>query len=357
MKVSRYLFDQMVSIENLFIAWDYFKRGKCKRKDIQYFERFLEDFIFDLHKDLVSFQYRHSTYEHFYVFDPKERYISKACVRDRLVHQMLYSTLTDVFDKTFIFHSFSCRLGKGTHTGLQQLQKILRKVSLNGHRDCFALKMDIRRFFDSVDHQILKRLIKKRVKDEKVVKLVDMVIDSFAVQREDARAVGLPLGNVTSQLFANIYLHELDVFVKHRLRQKYYLRYCDDFVLVSHEKCSLTSAIDPIQRFLKEELLLELHPKKVILKKLHQGIDFLGYILFLNHRLLRTRTKQRMQRRLKQNYSKYLDGKIEKTRIDQCLQSYLGILSHANQYELGTALKNAYWVRSDKKMPRSIKSF
>jgi len=122
---------------------------------------------------------------------------------------MLYSTLTDVFDKTFIFHSFSCRLGKGIHTGLQQLQKVLRKVSLSGHRDCFALKMDIRRFFDSVDHQTLKRLIKKRVKDEKVVKLVDMVIDSFAVQREDARAVGLPLGNVTSQLFANanVYLH------------------------------------------------------------------------------------------------------------------------------------------------------
>jgi len=162
-----------------------------------------------LHKDLVSFQYRHSTYEHFYVFDPKERYISKACVRDRLVHQMLYSTLTDVFDKTFIFHSFSCRLGKGIHTGLQQLQKVLRKVSLSGHRDCFALKMDIRRFFDSVEHKTLKRLIKKRVKEEKDVKLVDMVIDSFAVQREDARAVGLPLGNVTSQLFANanVYLH------------------------------------------------------------------------------------------------------------------------------------------------------
>ncbi|MDN3508578.1 MAG: RNA-directed DNA polymerase [Candidatus Neptunochlamydia sp.] len=159
------------------------------------------------------------------------------------------------------------RLGKGTHTGLQQLQKILRKVSLNGHRDCFALKMDIRRFFDSVGHQILKRLIKKRVKDEKVVKLVDMVIDSFAVHRDGTRAVDLPLGNVTSQLFANIYLHELDVFVKHRLRPKYYLRYCDDFVLVSHEKSSLTSVIDPIQRFLKEELLIRITPQENHFKK------------------------------------------------------------------------------------------
>jgi retron-type reverse transcriptase len=347
----------MVSIENLFIAWDYFKRGKRKRKDIQYFERFLEDFIFNLHKELVSFQYRHSTYEHFYVFDPKERYISKACVRDRLVHQMLYSTLTEVFDKTFISHSYSCRIGKGTHIGLKHLQKSLRKVSLNGERACFALKMDVRRFFDSMDHQILKNLIKKRVKDEKVLKLVDMVIDSFNVQKDGERAVGLPLGNVTSQLFANIYLHELDVFVKHHLRQKHYLRYCDDFVVVSHERSKVTSVIDPVQRFLKEELLLELHPKKIILKKLIQGIDFLGYILFLNHRLLRTQTKHRMKRRLKQKYSKYLDNEIEKTQMDQCLQSYLGILSHADQYELGLALKNAYWIRNDRKTVKNNNKF
>ena len=336
----------MVSIENLFLSWDYFKQNKRRRKDIQHFERNLEDFIFDLHKDLVSSHYKHSPYEKFYVFDPKERSISKASVKDRLVHQMVYSTLTEVFDKTFIFYSFPCRRGKGTHAGIEELHKILRKVSLNGARPCFALKMDIKRFFDSIDHQTLKFLIRKKVKDDKLLKLVDLIIDSFMIKKTQRGNIGLPLGNVTSQLFANIYLHELDDFVKQKLHQKYYLRYSDDFIIISHQKSELTALIPIIQNFLKETLFLELHPKKIIIKKLSQGIDFLGSIIFLKHRLLHTSTIKRLKRRLKKNYFKYLNNEIEASHMDQCLQSYLGILSHTNQYELAQTLKNAYWIRN-----------
>jgi RNA-directed DNA polymerase len=345
MKVARYLFDRMVAVENLLLAWRHFKRGKRQRKDIQYFERYVEDFIFDLHEDLATLSYQHGGYQHFHVFDPQKRYISKACVRDRLVHQMLYAVLTEVFDQTFVFHSFSCRVDKGTHAGVHELQKILRKVSRNGKQACFALKMDVQRFFDSVNHDILKSLLRKRIQDHRVLCIIDRVIDSFGSQPDHIRNIGLPLGNVTSQIFANVYLHPLDDFVKHTLQQKYYLRYCDDFIIVAHEKSQLTALIEPIGNFLAQKLLLTLHPKKIILSNMHQGIDFLGYVLFLNHRLLRTSTRRRMQRRLKAKYDAYLKQKITPTHMDQCLQSYLGILSHANAYHLTQSLKNTYWIR------------
>lgn len=338
----------MVSIENLFFSWDHFKRGKQKKEDIQYIERYLENFIFDLHDDLTSLRYQHAPYEYFHIAEPKERSISKASVRDRLVHQVVYSTLTKLFDKTFIFRSLSCRLGKGTHMGIEQLQKSLRKVSLNGTRHCFALKMDIRRFFDSIDHKILKTLIRKKVKDDQLMQLIDIIIDSFSLHQLGQREVGLPLGNVTSQLFGNIYLHELDTFVKQELRQKHYLRYCDDFIMIDHRELELDRLVELIRYFLKQKLLLDLHPRKVTLNNVHQGIDFLGYILFLNHRLVRTRTKRRMKRRLEENYINYLNGKVESSHMDQCLQSYLGILSHANQHDLTQALKNSYWIREPK---------
>ena len=194
--------------------------------------------------------------------------------------------------------------------------------------------MDIRRFFDSVDHKILKQLIAKRVKDQRVLNLVDIVIDSFTSSEVARSAVGLPLGNVTSQLFANIYLHELDNFVKQTLQQKHYLRYCDDFVIVASQRAQLEALIQPIQTFLQERLRLTLHPKKIILRELRQGIDYLGYVLFLKHRLLRTRTKRRMTRRLQKRYADYLSQRIDREQMDQSLQSYLGILAHANTYRL-----------------------
>ena len=180
-----------------------------------------------------------------------------------------------------------------------------------------------------------------------MLNLIDIVIDSFTSSAVAASAVGLPLGNVTSQLFANIYLHELDNFVKQTLQQKHYLRYCDDFVMVASQRAQLQALIQPIETFLQERLRLTLHPQKIVLREIRQGIDYLGYILFLKHRLLRTRTKRRMKRRLQKKYTDYLSQRIAREQMDQSLQSYLGILSHANTYRLAQALKNAYWVSGD----------
>lgn len=329
----------------IFNSWDKFTRGKHKRKDIQCFERNLEDHIFQLREELLSFQYQHAPYRNFYVTDPKQRRISKAMVRDRLVHQMLYSVLNEVFDKTFIFHSLSSRIGRGTHFGVTRLQSMIRKASANATRHCYCLKMDIKRFFDSVDHKILKCLLRKKIWDENILKLIDIIIDSFSIGKEGK---GIPLGNVTSQIFANIYLHELDKYIKHQLREPYYLRYCDDFIILSNDESHLRCLIEYIRKFLLINLQVELHPKKIILRKLSKGIDFIGYILFANHLLVRTKTKRRMKNRLKITFERFLKGSIDTKMMDQQLQSYLGILSHANQYKLSLALRNTYWVRESK---------
>ncbi len=302
----------------------------------------MEDHVFKIQQDLLSLQYQHDSYDQFYVNDPKQRHISKATVRDRLVHEIVHSAMADIFDKKFIFHSLFSRIGKGTHKGLTYLRSMIKKVSSNGTRHCYSLKMDIKRFFDSIDHNILKNLIRKNIHHEKALRIIDIIIDSFYV---DKKGKGIPLGNVTSQLFANVYLHELDLFIKQVLREPYYLRYCDDFIILSSDQHHLRCLIAHIGKFLAEHLQLDLHPKKIFLRKLSTGIDFIGYVFFAHHTLLRPRTKQRMKKRLKNTLDGFLNGKTEAVAMDQQLQSYLGILSHSNQHILSQAMKNAYWVR------------
>jgi RNA-directed DNA polymerase len=156
----------------MFESWHHFRQGKNKRKDIQIFERNLEDNIFQLHHDLISQQYQHGSYDHFHVSDPKQRRISKASVRDRLVHQIIYSLLTTAYDKKFIFHSLASRKGKGTHIGITLLQQMIKKSSSNGNQPCYALKMDIKRFFDTINHHILKQSFGKILWMRRLYKLL-----------------------------------------------------------------------------------------------------------------------------------------------------------------------------------------
>jgi len=224
LKVSNY--SQLISIENIFQAWEEFKKGKRNKYDVQVFERNLEDNLFDLHLELKSKTYRHGSYQDFYVNDPKRRHIHKAEVADRIVHHLLYKYLYGLFDDTFIFDSYSCRLEKGTHKAVTRLEKFARIVSKNYTQDCWALKCDIKKFFASVDHEILKKLISEKVKDSEILRLVNQVIESFQSTRAQPMLglnpdKGIPLGNVSSQIFANIYLNELDQFIKHKLKAEY----------------------------------------------------------------------------------------------------------------------------------------
>ncbi len=342
MKKDTNLFTKIVSAESIFNAWWLFKRGKGKRKDVKEFECHLEKNIFNLHRELLSKTYQHSEYSSFFIQDPKVRHIRKACVKDRLVHQIIYTALTEIFEPKFIHHLYSSRLGKGTHKGIEAQKTMLLKVSKNNHRPCWALKCDIKKFYNSVDHKILLSLIARTVKDNNLNWLITEVVQSFHF--EGTQGKGLPIGNLTSQVFTNIYLNEFDQFIKHKLHQKYYLRFADDFLTLSPNKSELEALLPLMQKFLADNLELTLHPKKLILKPFSQGIDFLGYVTLPNHRVLRTKTKQRMKRKLSKRIREYFSGEIDNYSMNQSLQSYLGVLSHANAYKLQQEIRNQYFI-------------
>ena len=207
---------------------------------------------------------------------------------------------------------------------------------------CWGLKLDVKRFFDNIHHVTLKRLIRAHVHDPQLLQLIDDVLDSFCHTHTPEGPAGLPLGNVTSQLFANLYLHELDMFVKHTLRQRYYARYCDDFIILGNNRSELEALIQRIQDFLATELKLTLHPDKIILRKLHWGLDFVGYVQFFDHRLMRTATKRRMLSQLALRYKDYQREEITAETMQQSLASYQGMLQHANAHGLSRLLGNVF---------------
>ncbi|MBU1327228.1 reverse transcriptase/maturase family protein [Patescibacteria group bacterium] len=327
-------YDALIAPEQLFLAWEEFRLGKSGKPEVQLFVRTLEDSLFALHTALKRQTYQHGNYEAFWVNDPKRRHIHKAPVVDRVVHHILYTYLYDLFDPTFIHDSYSCRLGKGTHKGVERLVFFTRKVSQNYTRTCWALQFDIRRFFARADHKTLKLLLRRKIQDENILWLLDEVIDSF--HSEMGYGKGIPLGNLTSQVFANIYLHELDHFMKHTLKVHWYIRYADDGVVVSSSRTLLEKLIEPIEDFLHTRLALTLHPRKVTIRKLSWGIDFLGYIVLPHYMLPRTKTKKRLVRRLKKQ--------IELASFEQSWASYCGYLSHSSSFRLRERLKNDLWL-------------
>jgi len=317
--------EDIISLENLFAAWEEFLKGKRKRKDVQEFSENLSENIYNLHLDLLNKTYHHGPYYAFNISDPKPRNINKAPVRDRLLHHAVYRVLYPYFDKRFIRDSYSCRVGKGAHKAIRQLQRYFWKVSQNNTKTCWVLKCDIKKFFASIDQQILLNILNKHIQDEDTINLLKTIIKSF---HSTELGKGLPLGNLTSQLLVNIYMNEFDQYMKHKLKEKYYIRYADDFVVLSSNKKLLLQNVRYIVHFLNERLKLSLHPDKVFIKTFSSGIDFLGWVHFPDHRVLRTVTKRRMLKNLSQNPS--VESKA----------SYLGLLKWGNTYKIQSKLEN-----------------
>ncbi len=335
------LFNKTISIEHLFNSWFLFRKGKRKRRDVIQYERFLERNIFNLEKRLLAQKYKHREYNSFFLQDPKVRHIRKAHVEDRLVHQAVYTTLNEIYEPKFIYHMYSSRVGKGTHRAVKNLRKMLRKVSKNNTLNSWALKCDVKRFYDTVDHQILFKIISRDIKDKKFLNLIQQVINSFSI----TEGKGMPIGNLTSQIFTSIYLNELDRFIKHKLKIKFYMRFADDLIILSRNKYDLEKLVLKLELFLKENLLLKLHPNKISIKPISQGFDFLGYVTFSHYRVLRTVTKRRMLKKLSKRLDEYLSGEIAEYSMNQALQSYLGILSHANTKKLENQIRNQFFFR------------
>ena len=313
-------YEHIISLENLLEAWKEFRRSKKQRKDVQYFEQNLMANIIALNEDLTTKRYKHSDYEAFNISDPKPRSIHKASVRDRLLHHAIYRILYPYFDKKFIHDSYSCRLYKGNHKALNRFRGLAFIESQNYTKTLWILKCDIRKFFATIDHNSLKNILKRFIYDNDICWLLNKIVDSFEPIK---KGTGLPLGNLTSQLLVNIYMNELDQFVKRDLKIKNYIRYADDFVLMSTNKKYLEDKLRYIVVYLRTKLRLELHPNKVSITTLASGIDFLGWVHFPDHRVLRTTAKKRMFRRIAE-----MEGK------SQTLQSYTGLISHGNTKKL-----------------------
>ncbi len=334
-------YSSIISIENIFQAFSEFKKGKGKREDVQLFERNLEDNLFSLHENLKEKKYRHGDYKAFYVRDPKVRHIHKAVVRDRIVHHLVSNVLEVVFEPQFFAHSYSCRKEKGTHKAVIELIKQARKASKNNMSALFVLKCDIKKFFASIDHKVLLALLKSSFNDKDFLWLLSEIVESF--QTDNTISKGMPIGNLTSQLFANIYLNPLDQFMKHVLKVKYYIRYADDFIILSKDRDYLQNLIIEIEKYLSDKLQLKLHPSKVTIRNYYFGIDFLGYVIFPYFVLPRTHTKRRISRKLSEKVGLLKNGQLSNESLNQSLQSYLGYLLHANAFKLSEEVKNKMW--------------
>jgi len=337
-KIDQY--NTIITVENLLRAWEEFLRGKKKRDDVAVFQNRLMDNIFNIHRNMKEKTYIHGGYVAFKINDPKPRDIHKATVRDRLVHHLLYRALYEYFDSKFIYDSYSCRIGKGTHRAINRFRDFGRIVSKNNTHTCWVLKGDIKKFFASIDHTVLKNILLKHIQDKDLLQLLGHIISSFST--EGKNGVGLPLGNLTSQILVNIYMNEFDHFVKRMLKAPCYIRYADDFTLLHQDKKYLENLIPQMSEFLGTHLKLALHPDKLFIKTLASGVDFLGWVHFPDHRVLRTTTKKRMFKNIK-----IKEGKTE------TVQSYLGLVSHGNGWKLRqkiigkTSKADGLWKKSN----------
>lgn len=307
-------------------------KEKKSRKDVQGFQRNLMTNIITLHQELANRTYKHSAYEAFKVYDPKPRDIHKATVRDRVLHRALYRTLYPFFDRIFIHDSYSCRFNKGTHKAIYRFRSFIHQVSEVNTKMVWVLKCDIRKFFASVDQNLLLELVARYIPDKDIITLLTKVVRSFSSKKI---GIGLPLGNLTSQLLVNIYLNEFDQFIKHKMKCRYYIRYADDFVILSQNREWLVGLISQIQQFLYHKLHLELHPDKVSINTIASGVDYLGWVNFPKHITLRTGTKKRMFRNILQSNGE-----------EKVVQSYLGLLSHGSCYKLKRKIEKSITTTS-----------
>lgn len=330
-------YDELIHIENLFRSWRTYRKGKGRKADVMEFERHLEDNLFDLHRRLKEREYVHDEYSYFRITDPKKRDIYKSTVRDRIVHQALYTYLCRIYEPLFIEHSFSSRKGKGVHKGVAALFLMAKKQEKEKKR-CLMMKCDIRKYFESIDHGILLEILRNTIRDERVMDLLETIVDSFC--KEFGR--GIPLGNITSQIFANVYLNELDRFVLSDLGVREYVRYNDDFIIMGNDRGKLFADADRMRVFLSDRLSLELPEKKMTFRKFGWGVDFCGSIVLPNAILLRNKTKGRMFEKLDTVAKKFRLGNISSHDRQKTLDSYFGLLSHCKSYDLRSKLRNDY---------------
>lgn len=336
----RGLWERLVSFENLYHAFRRAARGKSERLYCARFSYHRERELLELKRELEDGSYRHGGYRSFEVRDPKRRQVKAAAFRDRVVHHALCNVIEPIFEARFIADSFACRKGKGTLAALERCRALARR-----YRDGYVLKSDVSKYFYSVDHALLRRILERAIADERVLALCAHILASSEDARFRAyfpddelfaleRPTGIPIGNLTSQLFSNIYLAELDRFIKQTLRHKAYLRYMDDFLLFGPDKRALWEELARVEDFLAERLRLRLHPRKRTVSPVRCGVDWVGYMVFPDRVRLRRRNIFRFRARNRRLRRLLRARLIPVSRVRDSVVSFLGYARHAQAVRL-----------------------
>lgn len=325
----RDLWAELCSYDNLFLAYKKARKHKTTKKYVLEFETGLENNLLTLRSELLLHCYKPKPLINFIIRDPKTRKISKSAFIDRIVHHALCNIIEPMFERSFIYDSYANRIGKGTLRAIKRFDFFKRKSSKNDTISSYILKMDIKKYFDNVDHRILLSILMEKITDSRTIWLIKKILNNYG-----SISKGMPLGNLTSQFFANVYLNKLDWFVKHKLKVKYYLRYVDDFVILDCNKEKLVNYKLQIDEFLKSKLNLQLHKDKSKIYHLGDSMTFLGFRVFYYHKLLKKSNLRRFKKTFHFFKEKYICQEIDYDSFYNFMEGWVAYAKNANTYRL-----------------------
>lgn len=321
MKRHGNIFEKIVTFENLLLASRNAVRGKKDKKAVASFCFHIENEVLALQSELLNRTYKPRPFIQFEVREPKVRKICSSDFRDRVVHHAICNLIEPIFESKSIYDSYACRENKGAHLAVKRCQQYTRKFG-------YYLKCDIRKFFESIDHEILRSMLQRTFKDPQLLSLLSVIIDHRVDGNEPGK--GLPIGNLTSQHFANYYLSLLDHFLKERLRVPGYVRYMDDFISFSNDKEHLNHLLAEIESFTGNHLKLKLKDKATIIAPVSEGVPFLGFRVFPGLIRIKRENLVRMRRKIQKKEQLYLKGKISERSLIQSVTSIIGHVAHVN---------------------------
>lgn len=340
------LYPDIYDFENLYNAYLKLRMGHRYDPQVLIFTHNLDTELIQLQNELIWKTYRTGKYREFYISDPKTRLIAVLPFKDRVLRHALCNVIRPIFEKEFIYDSYACRKGKGTHASADRVTEFLKAAEQQPGK-VFCLKGDVEKYYQSVRHKTLFRIINKTIRCKDTLELIDENISSWAdTTGLDPR--GLPRGEVTSPLWGNVYLNPVDHLVKEDLRVPMYVRYNDDFIIISHSKKELWQIKREIEDYMNSELGLRLNCKTSIFPA-SQGIDFVGYRIWSDHRLLRKRSTKRIKRTLRYYQKGYAQGTVSLEQINATIQSWLGHAKHADTWGFREQLFNEFILTRENK--------
>jgi retron-type reverse transcriptase len=332
-KTYKNLYRSICEFDNIHEAYIKARRLKRYTQEVLRFTAHLEENLIEIQNRLTWKAYDVGKYRYFIVLEPKKRLIAALSFSDRVVQHALCNIIEPIFERSFIFDSYACRAEKGVLAGVNRTTKFLRAAQQKWGK-VYCLKMDVAQYFPSINHMRLKHIIGKHIACADTLRLIDIILDS------EGADCGIPIGSLTSQLFANVYLNELDHFVKEGLGIKHYIRYMDDAIVIHHDKQYLNDLYREIKEFLHNSLCLQLNRKTQIFPVKSRGLDFLGYRIWPEYRLLRKRNIKHTKKKFKKFMELYRKSMIPFTKVNASVQSWLGHCKHADTYRLKSKVLN-----------------